>query len=167
MIGERWIYYRPCRDWSRQDRDWPRRYWARRDRYWPRWGTAGAGPGEDELVARHGEPRAAPNLFVERVDDRARERLDPAARAADQVLVVPCGDLVVPAPVVDGHAHDLTGLREPAHCSEHRRGVRRHATTPEVFLELVERPAVTRVTAHDLEDLVGEQGATTHTRQRR
>ncbi len=109
----------------------------------------GAGSGENELVTRPGEPRAVSNRSSEEVDDRAHARLDPAARVAHKVLVAPCGDTVLSPPVVDGHARDLIGRREPGH---RRRGAptsgQRHATTPGVFLELVERPVETGVAAH-------------------
>jgi len=61
--------------------------------------VTGVSSGENELVTRHGEPRAASNRFSEEVDDRAQARLDPAARVHTRCMA-PCDDPLPPSPVV-------------------------------------------------------------------
>ncbi len=116
-------------------------------------------------MVRHAKTRPGPDITRQLVDDRAGERLDPAADVTDQVVVVLGSQLVVPASVTERHPDNGALALEPANGSEHRRRVRRETLERQVILEVVERPAVPGAPTHDGEHLSGDSRAPWHTRE--
>lgn len=125
-------------------------------------GTDAAQTGEHQLVVRHDETAASSDLFRQGVDHRAGEWFDRAALLADEMVVMAAGDLIVRSPIVDGDPHDPAGAVELFHGSKHRGRVGGESPSCQSRLDVLERPAVALVAAHQLEDLVGNDGSAAH-----